>query len=301
MKKHLARFLLLAGLLAVLGIVPTAMARAAEPVSFSNVKLWVYPEYDDPRLLVMLEGKIVGAQPPATVRFLVPQEAEMYSAGSMDAQRQYSGGPPNRKASSIAGWDEISYDVKTDTFRVEYYDNVVPGQPDKQIAYEFRTLYPISDLSVIIQEPRASSNFTVQPNEESTGVSDGLPARFFTRRDVSSGTPLRFDISYTRAEIAPSVKPDSSPAPSDSSGPASAVNPWLITGILIGMVALGLGVYWLLQPMRRRRPALQAAGRAREQGRAKPATRAPAKFCSQCGHRLDRPVRFCPQCGAPTG
>ena len=64
------------------------------PTGFQNVQLWVNPEYDDPRLLVMLEGQIVGTQPPAEVRFLVPSAAEMYSAGSMDAQGRYSGGPP---------------------------------------------------------------------------------------------------------------------------------------------------------------------------------------------------------------
>ena len=46
----------------------------------------IYPEYDEPSLLIMLEGKITGANPPVQVRFLVPSTAEMYSAGSKDAQ-----------------------------------------------------------------------------------------------------------------------------------------------------------------------------------------------------------------------
>ncbi|MFC1987592.1 hypothetical protein ACFLVH_03510 [Chloroflexota bacterium] len=45
------------------------------PTGFQNVHLWVNPEYDDPRLLIMLEGQIVGTQPPAEVRFLVPSTA----------------------------------------------------------------------------------------------------------------------------------------------------------------------------------------------------------------------------------
>ena len=128
-----------------------------EPEGFKNVRLWVFPEYDDPRLLVMLEGKIVGAQAPVTVRFLVPSAAEMNSAGSMDSLGQYSGGPPDREPSAISGWDEISYVVTSDIFRVEYYDPIIIGQTDKTIRYEFYGLYPISDLRVIVQEPRKST------------------------------------------------------------------------------------------------------------------------------------------------
>ncbi len=107
-------------LLFITADIPLALAQTEnEPDGFKNVTLWIYPEFDDPRLLVMLEGQIVGVQVPATVRFLVPSAAEMYSAGSMNAQGQYSGGPPRREPSAIAGWDEISYEVTTDTFRIE--------------------------------------------------------------------------------------------------------------------------------------------------------------------------------------
>ena len=135
-----------------------------EPESYSNVKLWIYPEYDDPRLLVMLEGQIEGTEPPAEVQFLVPSAAEMYSAGSMDTQGNYSGGPPARKPSSIPGWDEISYQVTTDTFRVEYYDPIIFGNPEKTISYMFRTLYPMSEMEIIVQEPTGATDFTVSPD-----------------------------------------------------------------------------------------------------------------------------------------
>ena len=68
----------------------------------------------------MLQGQIEGVEPPVVVRFLVPSEAEMYSAGSMDALGQYTGGPPNRESSSIPGWDEINYEVTTNTFQSPY-------------------------------------------------------------------------------------------------------------------------------------------------------------------------------------
>src|SRR5450759_393867 len=102
--------LLIVSLIALLSgtLVQPALAQATnEPSGFKSVTVWVYPEYDDPRVLVMLEGQITGTTLPALVKFLVPQSANLFSAGSKNAQGVYSGGPPNRKASSIAGWDEI--------------------------------------------------------------------------------------------------------------------------------------------------------------------------------------------------
>ena len=67
------------GLLLIGADLSRALAQPENEVTgYENVQLWVYPEYDDPRLLVMLEGQIVGVEPPAEVRFLVPSASEMY-------------------------------------------------------------------------------------------------------------------------------------------------------------------------------------------------------------------------------
>ena len=163
--KYLVRFLAILSAVFLMtagsGNTPALAQDEAGVTGFQNVQLWVYPEFDDPRLLVMMEGQIVGAEAPVEVRFLVPSAAEMYSAGSMDAEGQYSGGPPARQASSEPGWDEISYTVTTDTFRVEYYDPVITDQPDKLINYEFRTLYPVSGLTITFQEPKNATRGTI--------------------------------------------------------------------------------------------------------------------------------------------
>jgi hypothetical protein len=172
---------------------------------FDNVQLWIYPEYDDPRLLVMLEGIIEGKEPPVMVRFLVPSEAEMYSAGSMDVQGRYTGGPPHREPSSIPGWDEIAYEVTTNTFRVEYYDPIISGQTDKSMSYEFRWLYPISELEVIIQQPLRASNFEVSPVGNSFIDDQGFTSYIYNFSDLRDGPPLRFEISYYKSDTKPSL------------------------------------------------------------------------------------------------
>lgn len=267
-----------------------------EPTGFRNVQLWVYPEYDDPRLLVMLQGKIVGANAPARVRFLVPAAAEMYSAGSMDAQGKYTGGPPDRTASQVPGWDEISYELKTDTFRVEYYDPVIATQPDKKIAYDFRWLYPMSDLRVIIQQPRNSTGFTVTPPGNTPTVADGFPALLYEYTNPAN-PPLHFDIAYTRSDSRPSITGGSATSPQPSSA-APSTDSSTVLSIIVTVSLLIVGVFiWLFRSSKTARRRSKPAAASARVGAPK-RSRSKGRFCTQCGQPVGSEARFCPHCGA---
>lgn len=303
-------------------------AQEGEAEELTNVRLWLYPEYDDARLLLMMEGEVMGVDPPATIRFLVPSGAEMFAAGWLQGPGQtntYKGGPPERKPSSIPGWDEISYEMQTGTFRMEYYHDAIVGSPDKTIQYELRPLYPISDLTVYVQEPRASSNYQVEGQGTSRKVlTDGFqnefPAHLFSYLDVPADEVMSFDISYTRSDPTPSG--ESAPLSNDSGTPAEGTGSGngLAIGIAVAALAgLGVGAYWVYQNRQarastrasRRRAATRAAARAaRRQARARPRA-APSpqrdkvqqggrkpRFCTSCGEALESGVRFCPGCGS---
>ncbi len=279
---------------------PALAQTGNEPTGFKNVTLWLNPEYDDPRLLVMLEGKIIGVNAPARIRVLVPTAAEMYSAGSIDATGNYTGGPPDRKTSAIPGWDEISYDLQTDTFRVEYYDSIIVGQPDKKISYYFEFLYPISDLSVVIQEPRKSTNFKVTP--------EGTPGK-------DSG--LHFDIAYTKSDPHPSLSIDAIDSGASPTGsqeaftvhrysysnlvPAtgsSGVNVPLMVGVIAGVCAVV--VFIIL--MNRSRPQPRAVRQSVKSSRAeRRRNRGGNRVCSQCGRSVEEGHQYCPYCGNKVG
>jgi hypothetical protein len=278
----------------VLGRASPVQAQTPEPTALKSVHLWVNPEYDDPRLLVMLEGQIVGAQAPARVRFLVPSTAEMYSAGSKDASGKYSGGPPDRKASTMPGWDEISYTVTAETFRVEYYD-AIGELPDKSFAYEFLRLYPIQGLTVFLQEPRQATGFTVNPQGKPSTDSEGFKVQSHTFADLEVATPVKFDISYTRAASQPSK-------PTNQASAGAKSNAGLIIGIVLVAVVLGGGgLYLMSRSNQGSKPASRAArrrggaGNRAKTGRTGPT--GPTSFCSQCGRKLERGERFCPNCG----
>ncbi len=240
---------------------------ANEATGFRDVRLWVYPEYDGPRLLV-------------------PSAAEMYSAGSMDTQGQYSGGPPDTH--TRLGRNQLSIQLKTDTFRVEYYDPVITSQPDKKISYYFRWLYPIADLRVLLQQPKNATNFTVLPAGGTPTSEQGVNALLYEYTSLKDN-PLHFDIAYTRSDPNPSL-----PRPAASAPPNTALVPAIVIGL--GLLIAG-GFVWALRSRKATRPQPKVVPVAAT-GRAPSLARRKKRFCTRCGEPVDNQSRFCRHCGA---
>jgi len=253
-----------------------------------NVHLWVYPEYDDPRLLVMLQGQIADIQAPTTIRFLVPSAAEMYSAGAIDDQGHYTGGPPHREPSDIQGWDEISYELTSDIFRVEYYDPIIMGFPDKTISYEFRSLYQIANLHIIIQEPRKSDDFNISIEGEVSSDDQGFTNHIFEYQDLHRETPIEFEISYTKLSTLPSLsieddEPNNTP---------------LIVSTIVGvLIILTVGLFWVLKSKPKNRAERKRMSRKKQVKGSNYERHDHGKFCNQCGKSIDEMSRYCQFCG----
>lgn len=283
---------------------PAFAQSSNETVGFKNVVVLVNPEYDDPRLLVMMQGNIA-ATPPVRVSFLVPAAAEMNSAGSKDAQDNYAKYPGtlDRNPSEISGWDEISYQLVTDTFRVEYYDPSISGQPDKSISYDFRTISPIGNLRMVVQQPKKATNFAVTPRGNAGIDGEGFTVFSSYFNNVSAGAPVHFDIAYTRSDPNPSISPSSGISGGTVAAPGGGNNTGLIAGVVVGVILIGVLGVWILksgQPKRvpvrggnnqPRRGARSLQKRSSNQGGAG------NKFCTRCGHPVDASDKFCPSCG----
>jgi hypothetical protein len=295
MKTAIRIFIIATVLIFQLAFVNAPVSAQNGPAQFEHVKLWLYPEYDDPRLLVILEGQISGVEPPAEVSFLVPAAAEMYSAGSIDAEGRYSGGPPDRAPSDIPGWDRISYEVTTDTFRVEYYDPVISGNPDKSIAYEFRTLYPVADMEAVVQEPIGATDFIVAPEGSEFIDGAGFTSYYYKYNDVTVDTTLQFNIDYTRTETVPSLLLGTG----EGTGGNGGVNYALVVTIVVVIASaiLAAGIIWYRKSAPKTRAEKRRATK-KPGGAGREASRSARKYCNQCGKPVDEGYKYCPNCGA---
>jgi len=182
----------------------------------------------------------------------------------------------------MAGWDEISYTLQTDSFVVEYYVPI-PAANQKAFSSIFQPLYPIDGLATVVKQPLESSDFVAFPNlppteQQQFTDSQGYNTEQYMFEGIEKNQSLSFTIQYA-----------------DS---ASSSNTGMIIGIAVGgclvLAALGL---WLW----RRSGSQNTRGRLQRGQASTPAPESKqsgARFCSQCGTKLTRDSRFCPDCGA---
>jgi hypothetical protein len=206
----------------------------------------------------------------------------------MDASGNYSAALLSRLASSAVGWDEISYTLTTDTFHIEYYDDIIIGQPDRAISYEFRWLSPISQLAVAIQQPLRSSNFNVTPAGQVGQDYEGFTIYTYTYADLDTQPPLQFQITYTKADNNPSLS-------TSKSSPINYLIP-AIVAIAVLVVAIAGVLWWRGRSKGNTRAARRQAARA--SSKSTPARKQQREqTCPECGEPTDS-SKFCPNCGA---
>ena len=288
-------FALFAALALFSTVIPPVFAQDQSSITFKNTVLSVNPEYDDlanlgyPAALVMYEGEIV-SNSLSKITFLVPSDSTVFSAGSGPRSQYIIGDSLNTSGTSnITGWKEVSFIPRTNYFVVEYY-TPIQGQPDRIIPFDFRTLYPVSNMRIIIQEPRRSTNFKVTPEGTVGSDQEGFKAHIYNIPSVNPGQPLLYDISYTKQDTRPSV---------DGAGGidgGTQSNNTLILIVIVVIVILGAVFFFLPQF---RVNSQRSRSQRRQADRAASKSRGKNKFCRDCGTPVKDIDRFCPSCGKP--
>ena len=294
-------------LLIMISVWPTA-AQGALTIPQASLKLW--PEYDDPGVLVILAGDFAdGATFPQAVAFPVVAGARNIQAtvndpakGLLSQQWQMQDG-------------KVAYSLPQPGFHIEYYvDRPVSGD-QRKIVHTFEAPYPIKSLEIAVQQPARATDFSVTPapSRTTTGA-DGLTYHFINLENLAAGEKRDIAISYVKTDsgltspqlalTSATPAPQAAAAPVQAQAKPAAQTSWLpILLIGVGLLALiGIGVYWFLSrrrtaaPVKTVRPTVASAP---PQPAIRPTPGGAAAFCTQCGHMLRPDDRFCAQCGAP--
>lgn len=296
-------------LLLLLLIAPpgAVVAQTPEPViETASLRLW--PEYDDPGVLVISAGTLSNTTPlPLTAAFPIAAGARSIQATINDPTR----GLVNRDWQLVDG--KLVYDLDMADYHYEYYIDRPPSGPQREIRYTFEAPYPMNALEVNIQEPARATDFSVEPAPSGSFVgSDGFTYHTITQSNLAAGDKLDVVIRYNKtdnslstvgaapaAQAEPTIAPIA-PASTPAAGSAADWLPYLLIGAgLLGLVAI-VG-YMILQ---RRNATAATAKPPRPTVPAQP--RPPVVgggdagvFCTQCGRKYGADERFCAQCGAP--
>lgn len=262
--------------------VGTLFAQAGTPIRSLEISLW--PEYDDPRILVILTGSL--EQEEGTLVLPLPEGADVNAVASAE-----EGGPLTDADWEVDGSDSsltLIVRLTAARFQVEYYlDAVRPG--DETF---LSVAIPMPDASVAearleVQQPAQATALSGDPalGEPQLGFA-GL--NYFSRDlgSLSGGELVRQEVRYVRLAPGLSVPP---PATPPSPAPAESRQPDLRLVAAGGAAAAGLVLiaFWFLT--RRGLPVAL--------GRTPSAQDGSAQFCHNCGRRFEPGDRYCAQCG----
>ncbi len=306
----------------------TVLAQS-EPSDLIGMAVELWPDYDEPSVLVLLTGILPPDTPlPATVTIPFPETAELNAVARVTAD--------NRLV------DDIEFEIVGNSlvlttpepqFHVEYYDPYVADGLDRSYLFEWLSTLNVAQLSVAVQEPFSSTGMTIDPEPVNSAASrgDGLTYNTLASRVVPAGELFAVSIAYAMSSpqlSAPAlaagggpgvVNPELVPPPeSDAGSFLGDISPLWIVGIFTVAALVGLAFFFGRQQSAPRtnsarkpkpnRPAPAAQKPAPQpQQAAKPATPPPAakaapppsasRFCHNCGQPATPDDRFCSNCG----
>jgi hypothetical protein len=295
--------------LLLLSVISACLAAAQGALTIPQASLKLWPEYDDPGLLVIFAGDFAeGATFPQTVAFPIAEGARNIQATVNDPAK----GLLSQEWQMQDG--KVTYSLPQPGFHIEYYVDRPPSGNKRAIVHTFEAPYPIKSLEIAVQQPARATDFslTPAPSRTTTG-SDGLTYHIINLENLAAGEKRDIVISYVKTDTgltSPQLAVTSATPAAQASAPTqpqtkqAALPSWLpLLLIGVGLLALiGIGVYWFTSRRRAVGPiasAEPAPASAPLQPAARPTSGEGAAFCTQCGHALRPDDRFCAQCGTP--
>jgi hypothetical protein len=268
-----------------------------------NLEVRLWPEYDEPEALVVMQAAVDPALTfPAKVALPIPTSVgEPFAVAQQDSEGQLFVVPYEREL--IGDWAWIVVETELPVFQVEYYSPLTRQGQERSFTYYWPGGVEVAQLSYEVQHPVGAEGLRVLPPGATALDDDGL---FYTRanlgpRATGEGALISFDYSKADDVLTTESPPPSIDRPEETTGgtPDLTAQLPLVLGVFGGVLVLAGVVLYLRfrseeKPAARRRRRTkrdtQGAGGGRE-------IEASPLFCHVCGAQADASDRFCRRCG----
>jgi hypothetical protein len=272
--------------------------RAQNEIVLQTLEVNLWPEYDQPEMLVFY---LVTLQPgivPATLTFRIPKAAgKPYNV----AVRAEDGMPYRTDYRYGVGseWGEVTFTANTPNFQIEYYDpRLVKQGKDRSFDYTWSGDYAVLSAAIVVQRPFDASQmqFTPEAGNSFTGV-DGLLYYSLQIGTLQKDQAFDFSLSYQKpSDVLTYPKRQVHPAGALPQSMWIRGLPWAFGVLAVLVIMGGVWFYWRSgQPQageklrRRKKSAAQASVETTdEEG---------GVYCHNCGRRAALSDVFCRSCG----
>jgi hypothetical protein len=282
----------------------------AQAPTLSNLGISLWPEFDEPEMLVIYRGRFEADTPlPVPVEIRIPAAVGSPSAVAFVAE---DGGQYNQEHTIRLedDWLVVAFELGVPAFQVEYYAPLNDEAGRREYEFAFVADYPIEVFSLDVQEPPTAEEFVLAPAADAVTLEDdGLLYHRVQIDSVEQGDSIDWTVSYRKTDNVLTIAGFTSPQPS-AEAPAPGVQVadqsmvWVFLIAFFCLVAVGAAAFWL---GRRAQPPPPPAGATKRRGSGRGAraqSQALSAFpgdesfhCHQCGALLRSDSEFCHKCG----
>lgn len=261
----------------------------------NSLKIDLWPEYDKPMVLVMIDGWIAeSVELPIEVRLPVMEGGIVHMGCSITSAGAHI------HESFKEGTDEdgnyVTFVLRERHFHLEYYYNSFRDTPFRKFDFQFKSPFNISNVQVEIKEPLGSTGFILNPPSKYPMKNrSGITIHSINFGGVKIGEGINLSAEYSKGDLVPSNKRNKISPPT--------VDTYKLLTILFGsilFILLGYAAFrWSSAPSNtdKKRKKKSKKHKTRYQIKGESIKSVRINFCSQCGSELKSPAHFCGVCG----
>jgi len=227
-------------------------AQAQNNISFSSVAVEIWPEFDQPSVLMIYHYNL-GADVtlPAILDLRVPIQATVNAVALSDGSGSLITANYERKISG--DWAILTLTSTSRDIQVEYYDQYVRQGDTRQYEFVWPGNYPVDAFSINFQQPAGSTALKLTP-ELGAGVvaADGLTYYNSMIGALPVNQTFSLSIEYQKTTDALSASGQSVQPSAPLADPTNLTDilPWVLGGLggilVVGGLVVGpaLGIGW---------------------------------------------------------
>jgi len=273
-------------------------AQAQSEVRLSSVSVDIWPEYDQPAVLVIYHISLSPATTfPTTLNLRVPAQADVFAVAIADPVNGLLNTPYDRTVQG--SWATLTITANSQDVQVEYYDALVKNGTARHVVFEWTGDYAVDAFAVALQQPVGATDMVTDPILINSSVGqDGFVYYQSTPQPLAAGQSFTLTADYQKATDALSTTglPVQPTQPLNASTPGRETMTgilWVLAGIGGALIVVGIvgGLYVWKNGTRR-----SSASRIRH-AQPQQASETGAVYCDQCGKRAQPGDVFCRTCG----
>lgn len=280
--------------LAVFLTVPIAASAQGE-IEFNNLTVQLWPEFDQPAMLVIYDFTLTESTSlPVDVNLRFPKDANIIAVAYQDSSGLLNAAFQGPVAEGDWQVLTVTVDTKT-TYRIEYYAPLTISGTQRDYAFLWPGDYGVETFDASVRVPVDTTDITTDPvMTETSSVGSEERILAWTTSGLKAGKQIPITLTYnkTSEQLSAAGQPIQAGTVDESTqGRVSLSNylPYILGGFGIVLIAAGGLYFWQTS---QGKPEARKRHRTRSED-----DEGGDVYCSQCGNRTKAGDRFCRSCG----